>query len=575
MIQELWNYIKQHKKIYLLTLVFLAIDYGVAMIPTKIVQKTINAISANELTLPRLYQLLGTLALITIISYVAQYAWIRLLYTTSSKYKHELRMRLFRKIIKMRIPFYEKFRSGDMMTRFTNDINDVSELLGYGLMSLLFTIATILVLIPTMFAISWKITLVAIIPFIIMGGLVVKIGTLQEVVIEENREAVANLSNEVLEVVEGIRVTRAYGKKELGAARFQQKTAQLAQKADKIMYYQAMYGRLSNVFIAIGTISIIGLGGYFMQQGTLQLGDVVALQLYSLLLIDPMWMMADFILIYQSGSIAFGKLLELLTTTDEMEPDGNAILEVPKEIRFKDYSFSYQGSAAPVLQNLNITLKQGQTLGIVGKTGSGKTTLVRQLLRQYPAGTGEFLVNGQPITHYQRQSVEQQMGYVPQEHVLFSRTVQANIEVGKANASQKEVDYSVAAAAFSQDLLRMKDGYETLVGEKGVSISGGQKQRISIARAFIKDPAILILDDSLSAVDARTERIIIENIQALREGKTNIIVTHRLSAVSHADWVIVLDEGRIVEEGTPDDLLAQKGWYYEQYERQQLEEESA
>ncbi|MDO4775459.1 MAG: ABC transporter ATP-binding protein [Aerococcaceae bacterium] len=575
MIQELMQYIKRHKWLYLLVFIALMVDYSLTIIPTMVTQRVIDAIAMQHLTVQLLNEQLLLLIVTTILFYITEYIWIKYLYSSSSRFKFELRMRLFNKLIRMRVPFYEKFRSGDMMTRFTNDINDVSELLGYGSMSLLFGLGTILFVVPAMFTISIEISLLAMLPIIILGVIVFYVGKWQEKAMEESREAVASLSNEVLEVVEGIRVTRAYGKKELGASRFRKRTSELATKANAIMKYGAIYGRIANTMLAISTIIVLGVGGYYMQQGNLTLGKVVALQMYTLMLMEPMWVLSDFILVYQASKVAFGKISELLSTSDDMEEDGELILDQPEVIEFKNYDFKYANSEQNVLKQINIRLEKGKTLGIVGKTGSGKTTLVRQLLRQYPVGSGNLLINGQPVTDYQRSSVEAQIGYVPQEHILFSRTVQANIEVGKANASRKEIDYSVAAASFTQDLERMSEGYETLVGEKGVSISGGQKQRISIARAFIKDPNVLILDDSLSAVDARTERIIIENIQALRQGKTNIIVTHRLSAVNHADWVIVLDEGRIIEEGTPAQLLAQKGWYYEQHERQQLEGESA
>ncbi|MCW6653739.1 ABC transporter ATP-binding protein/permease [Aerococcaceae bacterium NML210727] len=575
MIQELMQYIKRHKWLYLLVFIALMVDYSLTIIPTMVTQRVIDAIAMQHLTVQLLNEQLLLLIVTTILFYITEYIWIKYLYSSSARFKFELRMRLFNKLIRMRVPFYEKFRSGDMMTRFTNDINDVSELLGYGSMSLLFGLGTILFVVPAMFTISIEISLLAMLPIIILGVIVFYVGKWQEKAMEESREAVASLSNEVLEVVEGIRVTRAYGKKELGASRFRKRTSELATKANAIMKYGAIYGRIANTMLAISTIIVLGVGGYYMQQGNLTLGKVVALQMYTLMLMDPMWVLSDFILVYQASKVAFGKISELLSTSDDMEEDGELILDQPEVIEFKNYDFKYANSEQNVLKQINIRLEKGKTLGIVGKTGSGKTTLVRQLLRQYPVGSGNLLINGQPVTDYQRSSVEAQIGYVPQEHVLFSRTVQANIEIGKANASRKEIDYSVAAASFTQDLERMSEGYETLVGEKGVSISGGQKQRISIARAFIKNPSVLILDDSLSAVDARTERIIIENIQALRQGKTNIIVTHRLSAVNHADWVIVLDEGKIIEEGTPAQLLAQKGWYYEQHERQQLEGESA
>ncbi|HEL2739401.1 TPA: ABC transporter ATP-binding protein, partial [Streptococcus suis] len=298
----------------------------------------------------------------------------------------------------------------------------------------------------------------------------------------------------------------------------------------------------------------------------------IALQLYVSSLLEPFWTLADFILVYQTGKTSFEKLQELIETGDDLEVDGTVAIAELTSISFKDYSFSYPQAERASISDINWTLTAGQTVGIVGKTGSGKTTLVRQLLRQYPVGQGEFAINGQPVLEIERSSIERKIGYVPQEHILFSKSVGENIALGKLDSSPEEIQQAIATAAFTKDLERMSDGLDTMIGERGVSISGGQKQRISIARAFLREPDLLILDDSLSAVDARTERRIIQNIQKERAGKTNVIVTHRLSAVNHADWVLVLDEGRIVEEGRPADLLAQEGWYYEQYQRQQSQE---
>ena len=380
------------------------------------------------------------------------------------------------------------------------------------------------------------------------------------------------MSNEVLEVIEGIRVTRAYGKKSAASASFRQKTAAISEKSDKIMVYGAFFGRVATIIISLTLVILIWLGVQEVEMGNLTVGQIVALQIYSLALMEPMWMLTDYILVHQSAKVAWEKISELLSASDDLETDGTRRLEEAKEYRFENYSFQYHGASQASLQNISVKLAKGQTLGVVGKTGSGKTTFVRQFLRQYPVGDGQFTINDYPVTTYQRASVEEKIGYVPQEHILFSRTVKENIAMGKPNASLKEIDVAVAIAAFSQDLQRMTDGYETLVGEKGVSISGGQKQRISIARAMLRQPELLILDDALSAVDARTERIIIENIQTLRQGQTTVITTHRLSAVAHADIVIVLDNGMIVESGTPEELLALNGWYAEQYAKQQLNE---
>ncbi|MHA3225524.1 ABC transporter ATP-binding protein [Globicatella sulfidifaciens] len=569
MLKEIWNYIIQRKWLYTAILILLFVEYGFSVVPTKVTQTIINQISNNTLTQTNLNFQLILILVTAILTYIAGFFWVKWLFSARAHYELELKRKLFHKLSSMRIPFYDKFRSGDMMTRFTSDIASLSELLGYGTMSFLYSIGTVIIIIPQMFMISWWISLFGMIPLVILGIIVYHIGKKQDDMVEANREAVSALSNEVLEVVEGIRVTRAYGNSRLGATRFAEKTDQLRQRADNIMVYQALYGRAANVFLALSTVIILGLGGLVMSQGQMQIGDIVALQMYSWILLDPMWMLSDLILVYKTGELSFKKINEIIETGDDLEADGSIELKELNSLELVDYSFKYANSDYEGLSHVNLKLEKGQTLGIVGKTGSGKTTFVRQLLRQYPVGEGQLLINGLPIENYQRHSIEQQIGYVPQEHVLFSRSVADNIKVGKKDASQKELDIAVAVAAFTQDLERMANGYDTLVGEKGVSVSGGQKQRISIARAMIKQPNLLILDDSLSAVDAKTERIIIENIQTLRQGKMNIIITHRLSAVNHADWVIVLEGGRIVEEGMPQELVQQKGWYAEQYYKQQ------
>ncbi|NEW61893.1 ATP-binding cassette domain-containing protein [Granulicatella sp. zg-ZJ] len=573
MIQALWQYVKKKKLSYIIMLVTIFIEYFIVLVPTNITQHLIDKMTNNVLTSQELLIQLIILFSATIIAYISFYIWAKILFGNQIEFQANLRQRMFGKLLSMRAQFYEKFRSGDMLTRFTNDTEAFSEFMGYGMMSVLYSLAVFLFIVPAMSLISWEIMLVSATPFVFLGAILIWFQKKQEVAVEKSREAVSNLSDEVLEVVEGIRVARAYGKKELGTKRFRQKTSQLKQKANGIMRYQAMYGRLGMIFVSLSTMIVVGMGALYMKDGRLTLGQVVALQLYALYFMDPIWMLTDFIFIYQSGKVSFAKLMELLNSSDDLQEDGTTELDMIHSISFNQYSFKYMSAQEESLKNITVTLHKGQTLGVVGKTGSGKTTFVRQLLLQYPIGTGKFSINEEPVTQFVRKSIERQIGYVPQEHVLFSKSVKENILVGNPNADILDIATAIETAAFTEDAERMSDGIDTLVGEKGVSISGGQKQRISIARAFIKQPELLILDDSLSAVDAKTERKIIEHIQAIRQDKTNIIVSHRLSSVMHADWIIVLDNGVISEEGTPQTLLEQKGWYYEQYQRQQLEVE--
>ncbi|HFI0342324.1 TPA: ABC transporter ATP-binding protein [Streptococcus suis] len=572
MFRLILDYVKQHKWLYLVVVVTLIIYDVTLLIPTQIIQRMVDILTKNGLTEQVLLQEMGLLLLVTFLNYGMGFIWHLKLFQASVNFKFDMQQRAFKKMVTMRTPFYEKFRSGDVMTRFSTDVDGLMEMVGYGLMIVVYAGGMLAFIIPTMFFIDWWISFWAILPMIFMAVAIFFIGRKQDLAIDANRDAVAQLNNEVLEVVEGIRVTRAYSKKSAQKAQFQARTKALAEGGNRITSLQSIYNPLATICLGLSTILVLILGAEAVKAGQLSLGQVIALQLYVSSLLEPFWTLADFILVYQTGKTSFEKLQELIETGDDLEEDGSREIAELDSISFKDYSFSYPQAERPSLQEINWTLKAGQTVGIVGKTGSGTTSLVRQFLRQYPVGQGEFEVNQQSVLNFKRSSLEQKIGYVPQEHILFSKSVGENIAFGKLDSSVEEIEAAIATAAFTKDLERMSDGLDTMIGERGVSISGGQKQRISIARAFLREPDLLILDDSLSAVDARTERQIIQNIQKERAGKTNVIVTHRLSAVNHADWVLVLDEGRIVEEGRPADLLAQEGWYYEQYQRQQSQE---
>ncbi|MCU9534059.1 ABC transporter ATP-binding protein [Streptococcus sp. CSL10205-OR2] len=573
MFQLIYHFIMKKKWRYLLIVTALVIYDVSLVIPTKIIEQVVDLMTKGQLTSQLLVNNAIYLIFVTVISYVTAYIWARYLFQSSVEFRLNLQKQAFKKLLKMRTPFFDKFRSGDVMTRFTTDSEGLKELVGFGLMVVFYAGGTVLFVIPVMFFISWSVSLFAIIPLLLLAGCIYFLGKKQDVLVEKNRNAIASLSDEVLEVIEGIRVIRAYSKKEDLFKKFQASTQKLARQDDYVRRYQSAYGPLFFFFLGISTVIILLMGANGIQDGTLTLGQIIALQLYASSLVEPFWMLAEFILTYQVGKTSFEKINELLVTGDELEKDGKIILTKPEEIVFDHYSFTYPNGSNQSLSDISLRIKAGETLGVVGKTGSGKTTFVRQFLRQYPVGQGVFNINQRPVVDYQKTSIEDAISYVPQEHILFSKSVGDNIAVGNADASQEDILKAIETAAFTDDLNRMSKGLETAIGEKGVSISGGQKQRISIARAFLKNPDILILDDSLSAVDAKTEQAIIDNIQKERQEKTTIIVTHRLSAVNHADWVIVLEEGKIVEAGKPADLIANKGWYYEQYLRQQTKED--
>lgn len=566
------QHIRQKKWIYILIAITLVMYDASLVIPTRIIQGLVDLMSRHQLSSAALVRHVVILLATAVVSYGVAYLWHLHLFQEAVHFKFDIQQRAFRKLVFMRTPFYEKFRSGDMITRFSTDVEALMDLIGYGLMIVLYAGGMIAFIIPTMFLISWKMTLIGIVPILLMMVMIYGVTKKQEHLVEEAREAISSLSDEVLETVEGIRVMRAYSKKDYLALHFAQKTQNLADKWNQVAKYRALYFPLYSVMIAISTVIILMVGLQLIASSEVTLGQVIALQLYLVSLVEPFGMLSDFILVYQTGKPSFGKINELIETSDDMEPDGQHELESFDQIAFIDYSFTYANSSRPSLEKINLTLKKGQTLGIVGKTGSGKTTLIRQFLRQYPLGQGQLMINHRSALAFKRQSLERQIGYVPQEHILFSKTVAQNIAMGKKAATTEEILEAIETAAFTRDIQGMAKGLDTEIGERGLSISGGQKQRISIARAFLSQPDLLILDDSLSAVDARTETDIIRHIQDERKGKTTLIVSHRLSAIQHADWLIVLDQGQIVEEGQPQQLLAQKGWYYEQYQRQQAQE---
>jgi ATP-binding cassette subfamily B protein len=294
--------------------------------------------------------------------------------------------------------------------------------------------------------------------------------------------------------------------------------------------------------------------------------------MYLGMIVWPMFAIGELINIMQRG----GASLERIDETLNVKPDVQDIphptpVSYPTSIELKDVTFRYPTSTIDNLSGVSLSLSQGQTLGVVGRTGSGKSTLLKQLLHEYPTGTGEILISDVPIGRIALDQLHSWMGYVPQEQILFSKSVRENIQFGHFEASDERIMQAITAAAFQNDLGTLSDGLDTLVGERGVSLSGGQKQRVSISRAFISNPDILILDDALSAVDARTEAQIIENIRQERSGKTTLISTHRLSAIEHADLIVVLDDGHITERGTHQELLELNGWYREQFDRQQVE----
>ena len=482
-----------------------------------------------------------------------------------------MRSRLFEHFTKMSPSFYQTYRTGDLMAHATNDINSLTRLAGGGVMSAVDATITALVTLLTMFlSISWQMTLVAIIPLPFMAVATSRLGRKTHRAFSQSQAAFSELNNKVQESVSGIKVTKSFGYQSDELDSFQTVNERTFQKNMQTMKYDNLFDPMVLIFVGSSYVLTLLVGSLMIQAGSVTVGNLVTFISYLDMLVWPLMAIGFLFNITQRGNVSYQRIENLLAHESEVKDPEHPLPSIQNgRLEYAIDHFAFEDE--DTLHEIHFTLEKGQTLGLVGQTGSGKTSLLKLLLREYDVNKGAIYLNGHDIREYRLTDLRSLIGYVPQDQFLFATSILENVRFGNPSLTVPQVVEATKLAQVYQDITEMPQGFDTIIGEKGVSLSGGQKQRLAMSRAMILDPDILILDDSLSAVDAKTEYAIIDNLKATRKDKTTIITAHRLSAVVHADLILVLQDGRIIERGKHDDLLALGGWYAQTYESQQLE----
>lgn len=570
-IQKLWWFFKLEKRRYLVGIVALVLVSVLNLIPPMVMGRVIDAITSGRLTQDELLLHLFYLLLAAFGMYYLRYVWRMYILGTSYRLGQIMRSRLFEHFTRMSPAFYQNYRTGDLMAHATNDINALTRLAGGGVMSAVDASITALVTLLTMlFSISWQMTLVAILPLPFMAYATSRLGRKTHKAFGESQAAFSELNNKVQESVSGIKVTKSFGYQSDELASFQEVNDLTFQKNLKTMKYDSLFDPMVLLFVGSSYALTLLVGAFMVQAGQVTVGNLVTFISYLDMLVWPLMAIGFLFNITQRGKVSYQRIESLLSQKSPVK-DPESPLDGIENGRL-DYAidrFAFEDEET--LRDIHFSLEKGQTLGLVGQTGSGKTALIKLLLREYDVDQGAIYLNGHDIRDYRLADLRSLMGYVPQDQFLFASSILENICFGNPDLPFSAVEEATKLAQVYQDIQAMPEGFDTVIGEKGVSLSGGQKQRLAMSRAMILNPDILILDDSLSAVDAKTEFAIIDNLKETRKDKTTIITAHRLSAVVHADLILVMQDGRIIERGRHEDLLALDGWYAQTYQSQQLE----
>ncbi len=577
-LRPLFPYLKTYRLTLFWGGITVLFNNGLGVLSPQVIRRAVDDLNKHGVTQHKILIYALILIGLALSKGVFQFLTRWLVIGVSREIEYDLRNDMFRHLESLSYSYYQKNRTGDIMARATNDLNAVRMLLGPAIMYTANTLVFTAVALVFMWHISPKLTLYAFAPLPLASITIQYFGRRIHERFEKIQAQFSDISARAQENFSGARVIRAYAQEEAEVALFETSNQEYVTRSLPLARLTGMLWPTLELLLGIGVVIVLWVGGREVLLHRMSLGDFVAFNIYILLLTWPIIALGWVINIFQRGTASMGRINEILVAQPEITDaavvsDLAASKTFAGEIEFRDLNFAYND--VPVLKDINLKVPAGSSVAIVGPTGSGKTTLVSLLPRIYDAVPGSLLIDGRPIREYPLETLRQNIGFVPQETFLFSDSVRENIALGVENSTDDQVRSAAEAANIALDIEGFPEQYATLVGERGITLSGGQKQRTAIARAIIRDPRILVLDDALSSVDTYTEEKILNHLREVMRDRTTIFISHRVSTVRNADRIAVLHEGRIVELGTHDELLARNGYYTDLYNKQLLEEELA